>query len=175
MADLAAIAEEGRLFMGQTAVTGVAPGTSIGTTAAFALYNPRNSGKNLIVHRANLGYVSGTLGIGQIDWVGHLDSAQAAITGTAITPVQGLVGGPGAAGKPFTTATVPASGTPFRLFANLPPMLATSVLTPWLFTDEVAGAIVIGPGIGVSLQATAGAGTSPLVVFGVVWEEKAVE
>lgn len=175
MSDLTAIAKAGRLYMGQTAVTGVAPGTAIGTTAAFALYNPLSSGKNLIVHKASLAYVSGTLGIGQVDWVGHLTSSQAAFTGTAIPVVNGKVGAPAGVGKPFTTATVPASGTPFRPAFNLPPILATSVVVPWIILDEVAGAIVIEPGIGVSLQATAGAGTSPLVIYGCVWEEQDID
>lgn len=161
----------GRLFHGQTAVTGVAPGTAVGTTAAFALANPASSGVDLVVLKAWLSYVSGTLGIGQIDWVGHLNPAQAAITGTAIAPVNGKVGGGAGQGKPLTTATVPAAGSVFRLFANLPPMLASSVNIPWRFEDNVDGAIVIPPGVAVSLQATAAAGTSPLVLFGVMWEE----
>lgn len=175
MSDLSAIALEGRLYMAHTAVTGVAPGTSVGTTAAFAIYNPQNSGKNLIVHKASMSYVSGTLGIGQVDWVAHLTPSQAAFSGTAITIVNGKVGAPAGVAKPYTTATVPASGQVFRLAFNLPPMLATTVLTPWRIDDEVDGAIVIEPGIGVSLQATAGAGTSPLVLYGIVWEEKNVE
>lgn len=172
--ELATIAQEDRLFMGQTAVTGVAPGTAIGTTAAFALYNPAGTGKRLIIHKASMSYVSGTLGIGQVQWVGHLDPNQAAFTGTAIPVVGGRVGGGSAVGKPFTTATVPAAGTPFRLFANLPPMLASSVFAPWRIDDLVEGAIALDPGIGVSLQATAAAGTSPLVLFSAVWEEAAV-
>lgn len=164
-------AKRGNLFMGHTAVTGVAPGTAIGTTAAFALYNPAGSGVDLVVINGQMSYLSGTLGIGFISWVAHTNPAQAALTGTAIPVVNGKVSGGAGQGKPLTTATVPASGTPFRLFANLPPMLATTVLTPWRFVDEVNGAIVIPPGCGVSLQATAAAGTSPLVLFGVTWEE----
>ena len=164
-------AKRGNLYSGHTAVTGVAPGTAIGTTAAFALYNPAGSGFDLVMMQADMSYLSGTLGIGFVSYVGHLNPAQAAITGTAIPVVNGKVSGAAGVGKPLTTATVPASGSPFRLFANLPPILASSVVTPWRFTDVIDGAIVIPPGCGVSLQATAAAGTAPLVLYGVTWEE----
>lgn len=169
--DLREIAAAGRLYSAMTAVTGVAPGTAIGTTAAAALYNPRSSGKKLIVHRANMGYVSGTLGIGRVDWVSHASSIQAAFTGTAMVVQPGKFGLGAGVGLPLTTVTVPAGGVAFRPAFNLPPMLATTVLTPWNLVDEVDGAIELQPGMGVSLQGTAAAGTSPLVVFGFVWEE----
>ena len=124
-------AKRGNLYSGHTAVTGVAPGTAIGTTAAFALYNPAGSGFDLVMLEADMSYLSGTLGIGFVSYVGHTNPAQAAITGTAIPVVNGKVSGAAGVGKPLTTATVPASGSPFRLFANLPPILASSVVTPW--------------------------------------------
>ena len=168
-------ARNGVLFSGQTAVTGVAPGTAIGTTAAQALYNPVGSGVNLVVLKSWMQYLSGTLGIGFVSWISHDSPAQAAITGTAIVAPNGFVGvNTAGQGRLFTTATVPASGKIIRPHANLPPMLATTVLTPWSFVDEVDGAIIVAPGAGVSLQATAGAGTSPLVIFGMMWEEVAI-
>jgi hypothetical protein len=162
----------GNVYMGVTAVTGVAPGTAIGTTAAFALYNPLNSGVRLAVLRASMSYLSGTLGIGFVNWIYHTAAVQAgaAITGTAISVVQGNGGGGAGKGKPLTTATVVA-GVLARPFGNLPPMLATSVLTPWRLDDNVDGALIVPPGAGVSLQATAAAGTTPLVIFGCTWEE----
>src|SRR5690349_1111995 len=54
----------GYLYHAGTAATGVAPGTAIGTTAAFSLYNPIGSGVNLVVLSGRMGYVSGTLGAG---------------------------------------------------------------------------------------------------------------
>jgi len=162
----------GNVYMGVTAVSGVAPGTAIGTTAAFALYNPLNSGFNLAVLKASMSYLSGTLGIGFINWIMHTAAVQAgaAITGTAISVVRGNGANGVGVGKPLTTATVVA-GVLARAFGNLPPMLASSVLTPWRLDDDVAGALIVPPGAGVSLQATAAAGTSPLVIFGCLWEE----
>jgi len=166
--------KRGRVFNGMTAVTGVAPGTAIGTTAGFALYNPRGSGVDLVVLTARLAYVSGTLGAGVISWVGHLDPAQAAITGTAIPSVAARMAptaSVSAKGKPLTTATVPASGTPMRPFGSLQASLATTAVSPWALKDDVDGAIIVQPGCAVSLQGTTAAGTSPLVVYGVSWEE----
>ncbi len=167
--------KRGSVFSGVTAVTGVAPGTAIGTTAAFALYNPSNSGVDLVVLKASMSYLSGTLGIGFVNWIYHTATVQAAaaITGTAITAVRGNGGEAGAKGKPLTTATVVA-GVLTRPFGNLPPMLATSVLAPWRLDDPVDGALVVPPGAGVSLQATAAGGSTPLVIFGCTWLEAPV-
>jgi len=49
------------LFHAATAATGVAPGTAIGTTAAFSLHNPLGSGVRLAILVASLAYISGTL------------------------------------------------------------------------------------------------------------------
>jgi hypothetical protein len=164
-------ARKGRLFHAHTAVAGVAPGTAIGTTAAAALANPSGSGKDLVVVGGFLAYLSGTLGIGFMSWIGHIDPTQAAITGTAMVAVNGRLNGSNPSGKALTTATVPASGSTFRLFANLPPILASTVLTPWRFDDYVDGEIVIPPGTGVSLQATAASGSTPKVLLGFSWLE----
>ena len=162
----------GNIYMGATAVSGVAPGTAIGTTAGFALFNPLNSGFNLVVIKASMSYLSGTLGIGFVNWIYHTAAVQAgaAVTGTAISVVRGNGANGVGVGKPLTTATVVA-GVLARLFGNLPPMLATSVLTPWRLDDDVNGALIVPPGAAVSLQATAAAGTSPLVIYGCTWEE----
>ena len=168
-------ADRGNVYSGVTAVTGVAPGTAIGTTAAFALFNPLNSGVELIVLKASMSYLSGTLGIGFVNWIYHTAAVQAgaAVTGTAISVVRGNGKSGVGQGKPFTTATVVA-GVLARQFGNLPPVLASTVLTPWRLDDDVDGALIIQPGGAVSLQATAAGGSTPLVIFGCTWEETPV-
>ena len=163
-------AKRGGVFTGQTAATGVAPGTAIGTTAAFSLFNPAGSGVDLVVLKATMGYVSGTLGAGFISYVANIDPAAAATTGTAITPVNALLGGGKGLGKPFTTATIPAPSV-VRPFCSLGASLASTAVQPWQISDDVDGAIVVAPGCTISLHGTAAAGTSPLVVFGMTWEE----
>lgn len=164
---------KGRLFHAHTAVAGVAPGTAIGTTAAAALYNPQGSGKDLVVLEGRLSYLSGTLGIGFMSWIGHILATQAAFTGTAMVAVNGRLNGGSPSGQALTTATVPASGSTFRLFANLNAILATTVTADgvWQLVDDVKAAIVIPPGTGVSLQATAAGGSTPKVLLGFSWLE----
>ena len=169
----AAAALEGNVFSAMTAVTGVAPGTSVSTTSAFTLHNPAGSGVNLVILEGTMGYVSGTFGAGVVTWNANSDDDAAAPTGTAIAEVNMLIGGSANAnGRALTTATVPAP-TPIRPFASLGASLATTVLGPWVIKDRVDGAIVVKPGCSISLHATAAAGTSPLVVFGVTWQEVA--
>lgn len=162
-------ARNGHLFYAQTPVTGVAPGTTISTTGAYTLYNPSSS-VYLVVLAGFMGYVSGTLGAGVVDWVAHTNPAAAAPTGTAIVPTNALLGGASSVAKPLTTSTVVA-GTPIRPFCSLGASLASTAVQPWNVMDDVGGAIIVAPLTAVDLHATAAAGTSPLVVFGMLWEE----
>lgn len=170
----AAAALEGSVFHAETAVTGVAPGTAIGTTAPFALHNPVGSGVNLILLEASMAYVSGTLGAGQVNYVVNLDPTAAVPTGTAIVARNAKLGGAASAARPLTTATLPASPSLLKPFCSLGASLATTAVQPWQIKDRIDGSIVVPPGYTVSLEGTATAGTSPLVTFGMTWQEKAI-
>lgn len=163
----------GKCFTGMTAVTGVAPGTSVGTTAAFSLYNPYGSGVYLSLLRVSMGLISGTLGAGTVLYVANLNSAAAATTGTAITVTNCLLGaGSTPQGKPLTTATLPATPTVLRPFCSLTEMvIATTAVNNERIFEDVDGSIIIPPGMTLSLEGVAAAGSSPLVVYGVMWEE----
>jgi hypothetical protein len=150
----------------------VAPGTTIGTTAPFTLYNPKNSGKNLAVMAGWMEYVSGTLGSGTAYWAASLNPAAAAVTGTAITPTNLQIGAASSnVGLAFTTATLPANPTVLWPFCSLTPILASTAVQPYVVSEYVDGLIVVQPGCAVSFESVAGAGTSPLVIFGMAWEE----
>lgn len=172
--DFYALARAGQVFHAVTAASGVAPGTAIGTTAAFTLYNPVGSGVNMVVLQGLMSYVSGTLGAGMVEWVANVNPAAAAVTGTAIVPVNALLGGAASNTRAFTTATLPASPTAIRPFCALQASLATTAVAPWQIVDNVLGAIIVTPGCAVSLEGTAAAGTSPLVVFAAAWAEVAI-
>jgi len=162
--------ERSEVFSGCTAVTGVAPGTAQGTTAAFALANPTTSTVNLVVLRVSMGYVSGTLGAGVVMY-GSAPQAGAAVTGTAITVSSNLLGSTATNyGRAFTTATV-VSPVMLRPFCSLGASLASTAVQPWQTVDEVNGEFVIYPGGCLTLHATAAGGSSPLVVFGASWQE----
>lgn len=164
-------ASNGRLYHASTVATGVAPGTAIGTTAAFSLYNPAASGVNLIVKKVSMGYISGTLGAGTVWHLVNSTASAAATTGTAITAIPGKLNSGTASGKPLTTATLPAAPEIVRPFASLQASLATTAVAPWQVQEDLEDGIVIPEGCTYSLHATAAAGTSPLVAFGVTWEE----
>lgn len=162
----------GNCYVGGTAATGVAPGTSIGTTAAFTLFNPKGSGKALVVLRASVGYISGTLGAGVVHYVANVDPGAAAVTGTAIIPVNCLLSAATGAGKPFTTATLPATPTVLRPWFSLSAFLASTAIQPFILaTEDLDGEFTIAPGSALSFEATAAAGATPLVVYGAMWEE----
>jgi hypothetical protein len=165
----------GRLFSAQTAVTGVAPGTAIGTTAAFSLHNPFGSGVYIAVRKVSMGYISGTFGAGTVFHCVNSNPQAAAPSGTAITEVPGIVNGNGPNGIALTTVTLAANPTPVRPFASLGASLASTAAAPWRIEEELEGEIILPPGCTYSLEAVAAAGTSPLVAFGVTWEEIGVD
>ena len=162
-------ARRSSIFTANTAVTGVAPGTSIGTTAAFALQNPDAGTKWLVILEASMGYVSGTLGAGCIHWVGHVPGVD--FSGTAITEYSSRMGSGTAEGVALTTATVPSGGTLLRLFGSTGASLASTAVAPWRLQDKVDGRIIVPPGYGISIQGTTAAGSTPLVVYSVTWAE----
>lgn len=161
----------GMVFSAGTAAAGVAPGTTIGTTAAFTLYNPIGSGVNLIVLQTTLSFISGTLGAGTVHYVVNNNPAAAAVTGTAIVPVNNLLGGVVSQARAFTTATLPASPTILRPFMSLTAFTTSTAVQIYQCLEDVRGSIIVTPGCALSLEATAAAGTSPLVCFGMTWEE----
>lgn len=162
---------DGRLFHAATAATGVAPGTAIGTTAAFSLHNPAGSGIFVAILVVSMGYISGTLGAGVVWHLVNLDPSAAAPTGTAITERPGKVTGGVGQAVALTTATLAAAPAIIRPFCSLQASLASTAVAPWQVYEDVGGAIILPAGCTYSLHATAAAGTAPLVGFGVTYEE----
>lgn len=153
--------------------TGTAPGTAIGTTAAFTLYNPANSGKRLAIQKVSLGYISGTLGAGTVFHCANISTSQAApSSGTALTMTNCDLGN---AATPVGVARVGgtvASGTrALRPLCSLGASLASTAAAPWVVTEDVNGEIVVEPGTSYQVQGVTAAGSSPLVAIGVTWTE----
>ena len=163
--------QDGRIFHGATAATGVAPGTAISTTAAFSVHNPSDSLVDIAILKAAMGYISGTLGAGTVWHLINNDPTAAAPTGTAIVEIAGRVNGPGGKGVALTTVTLAVAPKIIRPFCSIGASLATTAVQPWQVVEDVDGAIIIPPGCTYSLHGTAAAGTAPLVAFGVTWEE----
>lgn len=156
--------------------TGQAPGTAIGTTAAFTLALSSGLNYRLVVRRIMLGYISGTLGAGTIALLAHF-SASGAITaptgGTAIVPTNLLLGSNGTsqANCRFNN-TVPATGLMIRSVALMGAGLASTATFPSSIADNAQGEVVVGAGQAISIQAIAAAGTSPLITVGMIWVEE---
>lgn len=166
----------GNVYSGATAASGVAPGTALGTTGAYTLANPLGSGVYGVVLQGGMGYVSGTLGAGFVSWNATVDPQLALPTGTGITEINLLVGGRRSGGQlqALTTATIVAPVI-IRPAWNLDASLATTAgVGAFSVTDHVNGSIVVAPGASVTLHGTSAAGSTPLVVFGTIWEEVAV-
>jgi hypothetical protein len=163
----------GNCYAAQTAASGVAPGTAIGTTGAFTLSNPKGSGKRLVVQKLGMAYLSGTLGAGVVHILTNNDPTAAAPTGTAITPTNLDLGAANnSVAKPLTTSTLPVAPTQIGLLASVNAAAgATDAMPSTPVEKDVDGEIVIEPGCSLTLSATAAAGTAPKVIFNATWEE----
>lgn len=162
--------QRGSVFIASTGVGGVAPGTALSTTPPFILYNPPGSAVELVIWRARLGYVSGTLGGGTIVYASGVQTT-APSAGTALTPKNAkLTAGKATVatanqGGTITAPTILAPAFTLGAFVN-----TTAAVNPPLI-DEVAGEFSVPPGAVFCMQGVAAAGTSPLVMFGITWEE----
>lgn len=166
----------GVLFSACEQGTGIAPGTALGTTAFFSLYNPVGSGKRLAVKKVRVGYISGTLGAGTLyHCVDKTTTQVAPSAGTGLTPVCSDVGnGSAPVGLARVNSTVAATLVAYSPFASLDASLATTVSTKGQLYEDVDGEIVVEPGCSYQLQAVAAAGTSPKLTVGVTWEEVSI-
>jgi len=160
----------GNVFIASVGVAGTAPGTALSTTAALCLWNPPASGKNLVFLTAEMGYVSGTLGAGTVEYA--YGAATSTPTGTALTVRNAMIGSVAASVvSAFAAATVTAptliKPSPFTLGATL----ATTAVGYAPFKDLIDGGMVLTPGNIWVMQAVAAAGSTPLVQFAATWEE----
>ena len=165
-------AYRGNLYIASQLVTGVAPGTALGTAPPLTLWNPPGSGKIGVITKASLGYISGTLGAGAIVYATNLQPSAAPSGGTAILPINAQIGNPTSCQiKAYTGSTVAATQTVVRPVWSMGPALATTAVFPFLVEAIADGDLLLVPGACLSLQGIAGAGTSPLVTMSLVWEE----
>jgi len=161
----------GRIFTASNAVAGVAPGTALSTTPPICIWNPLGSGINLSILKASLGYVSGTLGAGSIVFAYNPGQTIAPTTGTELIPVNNLIGQARGTGRAFTGSTIGAAGLIIRPFCFLGAALATTVNFPASVTELVDGEFTVGPGMCFIMQGVTAAGSTPLVIFGISWQE----
>ena len=159
------------IFTASNAVAGIAPGTALSTTPPLCVWNPPNSGYNIVIMKTSIGYVSGTLGAGTIVYAYYPNQTTVPSTGTELVPVCNKIGFPRGQARAFTGSTL--AGTPLILkpVYSMGAFLATTAIQPWQCVDRVDGAIVIPQGAVFVIQGIAAAGTSPLIIHAIEWEE----
>jgi hypothetical protein len=159
-----------QVFSGCTAITGISPGTTLNAVPPITLWNPQQSNKWLSILRITMGYVSGTLGSGCImaGWSPFANPSG----GAEILVVSNQLGGlPKGMGRLFTGTTNSSICMPLRPVWSVGAFLATTAQMPQILTDMCEGEFILMPGSIFTLQGVATAGTSPLVIFGIEWEE----
>ena len=171
----AELSERGQIFVACNAAAGVAPGTELTALPPISLWNPPTSTKNLFVLKTQIAYLSGTLGIGFIDYVKGTQNVAAPTTGTELTVQCGKINNGGNSGRAFTGSTYTATGVVVASPYSIGPVLATTVTMPNKIEDIVDGMICIPPGYWFGMEEIGGAGTSPKVIFSIYWEEHTVQ
>lgn len=164
-------ASRGRIMEAVTAVGGVTPGTVLSAAPPLALWNPPSSGVCLAILKSYMGYISGTLGGGSLVYAAGGAQTTVPTGGTEIVPQCSLVGAPRGVGRVFSGSTLVAVPTLLRPAFILGAFAAAAVVAPDPALDLVDGAIVLPPGTVLCLQGVAAAGTSPLVLLSLVYEE----
>jgi hypothetical protein len=158
--------------------TGVAAGNIVAAAAAastnLAIFNPSNSGKNLVILRFRMGIISGTPGAGPLFHGTIVGVPTAAAVGSAIAN-NFLGAGVASVAKVYSAA----AGT--ALTGGLAPSVvmlanfastATAQASPYeVTTDDVLdGQLIIPPGNG-WLPLWGAAGTALLCGYSLTWEE----
>ncbi len=148
---------------------GIATPVGLATASKnFTLYNPYGSGKNLvlvdILVQSQTNAASGGLYL-----VGNLTPTQVApATNTAETVRNCLLGGGSGVGLVYNTTTLPATPVIIRPLPGL--VFTTSGMLLGYARDEVAGSIILQPGIFISIQGSA----AFTLVCSMTWEEVSV-
>ena len=159
------------LFIASTPTAGVAPGTAFGTgQGAFALYNPPGNTKNACVKKASFTFLSGTLGAGIFAYGNAIQTV--APTGTLLTAKAGFIGnGASPTCSAYSACTVLANAPSLiRAPWSVGALVTAALIFPPLL-DLVDDEIIVGPGNVLVLQEIGAAGTTPLGLFSMTWEE----
>jgi hypothetical protein len=169
----------GNLFHGSTAAAGVLLPAVTGTAVTFGLWNPIGSGRNAVLVKSTIGYISTTGAAGNIVYSFQSGVGATAATGAPITAAtlgtaqSGFLGGGTKSAMNFipATATLAAANTLLRPM-GISQLVTTATTTSNIFSqavDDLDGSIVVPPGTIFSIQGN----IALLSVFniGLVWYE----
>ena len=161
----------GKVFVASIPVAGVAPGTALSTTPPIALLNPLNSGKELAIIATAVGYVSGTLGAGSIVYAYVTPQATIPTGGTELTPVCTKLGQIKGAGRAFSGSTLAATPLILEPVYTMGAFLASTAFPPTITQDLVDGSYIVSPATCFVIQGVSAAGSTPLLIMSIIWEE----
>ena len=162
-----------RGFVYSTAATGVTL-AALGTSTAPFLWNPADSGYNLVLTKCVLGYVSATNVAGHVNYGFQSNLGSAPGTGApvvSLTQVAGRnlkIGSSVASVMRFAPATVSLTAActylcPFGV--STAAMVATTVAAPFTMVDDIDGRIIVMPGSAISIGANASIAVVASVAF----------
>jgi hypothetical protein len=135
------------------------------------VFNPVTSGKNMVITRANLLVASGTLGAGGFVWGFIAPNAGVTAAGGngAINNQSFLTGG--SIAKTFTGSALTGAGAGSLLrFVGGPTTGAAAANQNLTIQEDTQGDLICPPGGVIGIFAAA-AGTSPIVMASMTWEE----
>lgn len=153
-------------------------GVLAATNVSYALYNPPNSGKNLVIIDAGFGAASTVFGSGSVFFAYNPQTTTPGGT-TALTIKSNLLTGNPAASVAAAYSTATLSSTPIavRPFYGCV-AAAASTATPIsaqcvpFVKDDVAGELIVAPGGVLSIQGSVAAVANGFV--GISWAEVAI-
>ena len=147
----------GNTFIGSTAVAGIKPSEDDATAIKFALWNPRGSGKNLVVNTLAAGFVdttsaAGNIGLSYQAGVGSQAATGGAVTAvTAVAPVNAKLGDGNSSVSIFAPATLTlASGAAWLMAIGWNQLVTTAATTTapgWDWYRDFDGSLIIPPDV----------------------------
>ncbi|TAL44210.1 MAG: hypothetical protein EPN91_04900 [Salinibacterium sp.] len=170
----------GQVFIASTPVTGVAPGTTAASNLPpFALTNPPNSGVAAILVDAEIAFVSGTLGAGNIILAGAQNQninpfqlGQIAVGATDAGPKPGLTGlGVRSACWAMNNPLLSVNATLIRPLWSTGQFISNGNLYFGDAHHDSDGYLAVMPGGALCFLNAGGAGTLARVMFSMAWIE----
>ena len=136
------------------------------TALNYTLYNPLGSGKNLVLLEVLVALTAAPAGASAIYLAATTNPSLGGSTTNTVLTIQNVLLGAGnkSVAQVYSINTLPAAPIAVRALGFVS---AASLVACTLLKDETAGAIVIPPGITVSLQATA----VVTCITSMTWEE----
>jgi hypothetical protein len=147
-------------------------GVLAATNVSFALYNPPNSGKNLVLVAASFAGSTTVFGTGAV-FFAYSPQVTTPLTPVALTIKSNLLTGNPAASvaAAYSSATLSATPTAVRPFFGAA-LTATVGSSMPVAKDDISGEIIVAPGGVLSIQGSVAAVATGFV--GISWDEVAV-